>query len=239
MLVRINGLTSVNTTGGGTVSAFSANTTYRLNNNAALVTYVPTNSTGPDGLIGKPSPTGTFDAIGIMSQYATSATSTTGGYQLLNRKYADFVQGLTPNLTTSPYPPTSAPRASRSTSPPKTPAIPSCRIPPRRPAHTPTVAGSTALTTAHSQTLTGLQPATIYYVQAVSVNSVGRSESRVVPMITASLSSGVIKNFFNRTGGRHPGPARQRGRDHAQWRRARHAGALHQPRHPDAGHRHL
>ena len=102
--MRINGLTSVNTTGGGAVSAFTANTTYRLNNNAALVTYVPTNSNGPDGLIGKPSPTGTFDAIGIMSQYSPSATSIVGGYQMLNRKYADFVQGLTPNLTTSPVP---------------------------------------------------------------------------------------------------------------------------------------
>ena len=196
-LVRINGLTSVNTIGGGTVSSFSANTTYRLNNNAALVTYVPTNSTGADGLIGKPSPTGTFDAIGIVSQYTSSATSTTGGYQLLNRKYADFIQGLTPNLTSTPVSSnvttggftvsfatsnTGNTQLSYSTSPTGTFT---------------TVAGNTALTTAHSQALTGLLPATIYYVQAISVNSVGRSESRLVPMITASLSSGVIKNYFN------------------------------------------
>ncbi|GAA4050454.1 hypothetical protein GCM10022409_41530 [Hymenobacter glaciei] len=197
MLVRINGLTSVNTTGGATVSSFAANTTYRLNNNATLVTYVPTSSNGADGLIGKPSPTGTFDAIGIVSQYASSSTSTTGGYQLLNRKYADFVQGLTPNLTTTPVPSnittngftvsfntsnTGDTRLAYSTSPTGTFT---------------TVAGSTTLSNAHSQTLTGLLPATIYYVQAISVNSVGRSESRLVPMITASLSSGVIKNYFN------------------------------------------
>ena len=197
MLVRINGLTSVNTAAGATVSAFSANTTYRLNNNATLATYVPTNSNGPDGLIGKPSPTGTFDAVGIMSQYAPSASSITGGYQLLNRKYGDFIQGLTPNLTTNPVPTnittsgftvsfntvnTGSTQLSYSTSPTGTFT---------------SVTGSTALTTAHSQTLTGLQPGTIYYVQAISVNSVGRSESRVVPMITASLSSGVIKNYFN------------------------------------------
>ena len=36
----------------------------------------------------------------------------------------------------------------------------------------------------------------MYYVQAVSVNAVGRSESRVVPMITASLSSGRMKTYF-------------------------------------------
>lgn len=197
MLVRINGLTSVNTTGGAAVTSFAANTTYRLNNSSTLVTYVPTNSTGADGLIGKPSPTGTFDAVGIVSQYSSSATSTTGGYQLLNRKYADFIQGLTPNLTTSPVPSnitttgftvsfntsnTGDTRLSYSTSPTGTFT---------------TVAGSSTLSNAHSQTLTGLQPATIYYVQAVSVNSVGRSESRLVPMITASQSSGVIKNYFN------------------------------------------
>ena len=197
MLVRINGLTSVNTTGGATVSSFAANTTYRLNNNATLATYVPTNSNGADGLIGKPSPTGTFDAVGIVSQYSASATATTGGYQLLNRKYGDFIQGLTPNLTTTPVPSnisttgftvsfntsnTGDTQLSYATSPTGTLT---------------TVPGSTTLSNAHSQTLTGLQPATIYYVQAISVNSVGRSESRLVPMITASLSSGVIKNYFN------------------------------------------
>ena len=197
MLVRINGLTSVNTTGGATVTSFAANTTYKLNNNATLVTYVPTNSSGADGLIGKPSPSGTFDAVGIVSQYSSAATSTTGGYQLLNRKYGDFIQGLTPNLTTTPVPSnitttgftvsfntsnTGDTQLSYATSPTGT--------------FTP-VQGSTTLSTAHSQTLTGLQPATIYYVQAVSVNSVGRSESRLVPMITASLSSGLIKNYFN------------------------------------------
>ena len=199
MLVRINGLTSVNTTGGGAVSAFTANTTYRLNNNAALVNYVPTNSNGPDGLIGKPSPTGTFDAIGIMSQYAPSATSIVGGYQMLSRKYADFVQGLTPNLTTSPVPSnitTTGFTVSFNTQNAGNTILSYSTTP--NGTFT-TVPGPTALTTAHSQIITGLQPATIYYVQAVSVNSVGRSESRAVPMITASLSSGVIKNFFNRT----------------------------------------
>ncbi|MFC6223757.1 phospholipase D-like domain-containing protein [Hymenobacter artigasi] len=199
MLVRINGLTSVNTTGGGAVAAFTANTTYRLNNNTTLVNYVPTNSNGPDGLIGKPSPTGTFDAIGIMSQYSPSATSIVGGYQMLSRKYADFVQGLTPNLTTSPVPSnitTTGFTVSFNTQNAGNTILSYSTTP--NGTFT-TVPGSTALTTAHSQVITGLQPATIYYVQAVSVNSVGRSESRAVPMITASLSSGVIKNFFNRT----------------------------------------
>ena len=197
MLVRINGLTSVNELSGAAVGAFKANTTYKLNNNATLATYVPTNSNGPDGLIGKPSPSGTFDAVGIVSQYSSSATSTTGGYQLLNRKYDDFIQGLRPNLTTTPVPTnitttgftvnfgtqnTGDTRIYYSTSP----TLATFRRD-----------STINSTTAHSQTLTGLLPGTIYYVQAVSVNSVGRSQSRVVPMVTASLSSGVIKNYFN------------------------------------------
>ena len=197
MLVRINGLTSVNELNGAAVSAFKANTSYRLNNSSALVTYVPTNSSGADGLIGKPGPTGTFDAVGIVSQFSSSTTATNDGYQILNRKYGDFIQGLTPNLTTNPVPSnisttgftvsfntsnTGDTRLAYSTSPTGTFI---------------TVPGSTTLSNAHSQALTGLLPATIYYVQAISVNSVGRSESRLVPMITASLSSGVIKNYFN------------------------------------------
>ena len=89
--MRLNGLTSVNTTGFAPVATFSANTTYHLNNNAALVTYVNANSTGPNGLVGKPSPTRTFDVVGIVSQFAPTTTPTTGGYQLLNRTYGDFI----------------------------------------------------------------------------------------------------------------------------------------------------
>ena len=102
--MRLNGLTSVNTTGFAPVATFSANTTYHLNNNAALVTYVNANSTGPNGLVGKPSPTRTFDVVGIVSQFAPTTTPTTGGYQLLNRTYGDFIQGNTPNLTSAPVP---------------------------------------------------------------------------------------------------------------------------------------
>lgn len=198
-LVRINGLTSINTTGGQQVSAFSANTTYRLNNNAALVTYVPTNSNGPDGLIGKPSPTGTFDAIGIVSQYSSSPTSTTGGYQLLNRKYDDFVQGNTPNLTSTPVPINITTTGFTVTFNTQNTGNTSLSYATSPTGPFTTVAGATALTNSHSQALTGLLPGTIYYVQAVSVNATGRSESRVVPMITASLSSGKIRNYFNNT----------------------------------------
>ncbi|MDB5270975.1 MAG: hypothetical protein JWP58_4015 [Hymenobacter sp.] len=203
-LVRINGLTSLTsnptacTTPGTSVSAFTV-TSYRLNGQCPLITYVPSNSNGPDGLINKPSPTGTFDAIGIMSQYSPSATSMTGGYQFLNRKYSDFVQGLTPNMTTSPVPTNITTTSLTISFTTQNTGNTQLAIATSPTGTFTTMAGNTALTTAHSQVLSGLSPATIYYVQAVSVNSVGRSESRVVPMVTASLSSGVIKNFYNRT----------------------------------------
>ena len=200
-LVRINGLTSVNTIGGGTVTSFSANTTYKLNNNATLATYVPTNSNGADGLIGKPSPTGTFDAVGIMSQYTSSAAGTTGGFQLLNRKYADFIQGSTPNLTNSPVPAnisTTGFTVSFNTQNAGNTQI-LYSTSPTLPAASTTTLTSAALSTQHSLAITGLQPATVYYVQAVSTNATGRSESRVVPMITASLSSGRMRSYFTQT----------------------------------------
>jgi phosphatidylserine/phosphatidylglycerophosphate/cardiolipin synthase-like enzyme len=198
-LVRINGMTSVNTTGGAPVTSFSAGTTYRLSNNANYVTYVNANSTGPDGLIGKPSPTGIFDVIGVMSQFASTTTSTTGGYQLLNRKYSDFVQGNTPNLTTSPTPTnissTGFTVSFNTQNAGSTQLLYSTS--PTLPAGSTLTANGTGTGTTHSLPLTGLLPATIYYVQAVSVNATGRSESRVVPMITASLSTGKIRNYFN------------------------------------------
>lgn len=202
-LVRLNGLTSVNTTGGAVVAAFAANTTYRLNNNATLVTYVNSNSTGPNGLVGKPSPTGTFDVVGIISQYASSATSTTGGYQLLNRTYADFIQGLTPNLTSAPVPSNlgttgftvnfATQNAGSSQISYTTVPVPIGGTPP---AGQPIIVNDPGVGTQHAVALSGLQPATVYYVQAISVNAVGRSESRVTPMITASLSTGRMKTYF-------------------------------------------
>jgi phosphatidylserine/phosphatidylglycerophosphate/cardiolipin synthase-like enzyme/DNA/RNA endonuclease YhcR with UshA esterase domain len=202
-LVRLNGLTSVNTTGGAVVTAFAANTTYRLNNNAGLVTYVNANSTGPTGLVGKPSPTGTFDVVGIVSQYASTATGTTGGYQLLNRTYGDFIQGLTPNLTSAPYPTnitTTGFTVNFTTQNPGSAQVSYTTVPVpvggTPPAGQPFVVTATGTGTQHSVVLPGLSPATVYYVQAVSVNAVGRSESRVTPMITASLSSGRMKTYF-------------------------------------------
>ena len=53
-------------------------------------------------------------------------------------------------------------------------------------------------TTNHITNLSGLSPATVYYVQAISESASGdESKSAIMPMMTASLSSGDIKVYFN------------------------------------------
>ncbi|MCC2546388.1 phospholipase D-like domain-containing protein [Hymenobacter sp. BT175] len=192
-LVRLNGLTSINTLSGAPVTAFS-NTTFRINNDPNTVLFVNAGSSGPNGLIGKPSPTGTFDAIGIMSQFTNLAPGA-NGYQLLPRLYTDFLQGNTPNLLNSPRP-------TNITTTGFTVNFLTQNAGNTKLEYATTPAGpftaviSTSSTTQHSLAITGLQPATVYYIKASSSNATGLSESRVIPMITASLSSGKMRSYF-------------------------------------------
>ncbi len=67
------------------------------------------------------------------------------------------------------------------------------------PANLSAEASDAALVTDHSITLTGLSPATIYYVQGTSIGSNGASSvSGVQVMMTASNSSGRMDVYFNR-----------------------------------------
>lgn len=195
-LVKLVDATTVTTTAGAPVSAFTANTTYRISGNATTVMYVNRASSGPDGLVGKPSPTGKFDVVGIMSQYTTTAPTGAGtGYQLLPRLYADFRQGNTPNLLATPYP--TGISTTGFTVNFITQNAGSTKLEyATSPAGPFTAVNSAASTTVHSLALTGLLPATIYYVKASSTNAVGLSESRVVPMITASRSTGKMRTYF-------------------------------------------
>ncbi|NVO31694.1 phospholipase D-like domain-containing protein [Hymenobacter lapidiphilus] len=197
-LVKLVDATTVTTVAGAPVSAFSANTSYRVSGNAATVMYVNRASDGPDGLVGKPSPTGVFDVVGIMSQFTTTAPTGGGaaaGYQLLPRLYADFRQGNTPNFLATPYP-TNISTTGFTVNFVTQNAGSSKLEYAASPAGPFTAVNNTASTTSHSLAITGLQPATIYYVKASSTNAVGLSESRVVPMITASRSTGKMRTYF-------------------------------------------
>ena len=199
-LVRINGITSINTAAGAAVSSFqSVPAGYRINNSSTTPVYINAGSTGPYGLIGKPAPTGLYDAIGLISQHMsanTGAVNTNTGYQLLPRLYADFIQGLTPNLMGTPTPTnisTTGLTVNYITQNSGNTQL-NYGTSPTGPF---TVLTTAVNVTAHSMALTSLQPATVYYVQALSTNSVGQSQSRVVPMITASLSTGKMRAYFN------------------------------------------
>ncbi|RSK45070.1 phospholipase D-like domain-containing protein [Hymenobacter rigui] len=191
-LVKLTNATTVTTTAGAAVTAFSS-TTYRISGNATTIMYVNAASNGPDGLIGKPSPTGTFDVVGIMSQFTNTAGNT--GYQLLPRLYADFQQGNTPNLTNQPAPTNIT--TTGFTVNYTTQNAGDTKLEYATSAAGPFTAVTNATsTTNHSLAISGLQPATIYYVKASSTNATGLSESRVVPMITASQSTGKMRTYF-------------------------------------------
>jgi DNA/RNA endonuclease YhcR with UshA esterase domain len=193
-LVKITSNTTIKTTGGANVSTFSGNTTYRLNGVAGLDVRTNSASTGANGIVGKPAPTGNFDIIGIMSQFSTSGS---GGYQLLPRLYTDFELGATPNVTLAPYPTNIT--TSSLTINFKTQNAGDSKV---EYGTTSTALSQTATnavsTTNHSIVLNGLQPSTVYYVQVSSTNSIGTSVSTIVPVITASNSTGAMKVYFNR-----------------------------------------
>jgi PLD-like domain/Secretion system C-terminal sorting domain/Purple acid Phosphatase, N-terminal domain len=192
MLVRINGNTSITSAAGAPATTFAGNTNYRLNNNAATALRVNSASTGATGIIGKPVPTTSFDLLGIMSQFAASGS---GGYQFLPRVYADFILGNAPNILTQPIVTNITPNGmsiSFSTQNPGDGVITYGTTP----TSLSQTASSTTQATQHTVDLTGLLPATVYYVQIASTNSIGTSTSRVVPVITQSLSTGHMRAWF-------------------------------------------
>ncbi|MDX5346969.1 MAG: phospholipase D-like domain-containing protein [Hymenobacteraceae bacterium] len=190
MLVQINNVDSVRTTSGQRFTTFSGNTNYRMYAGSAVgEVRINAASTGPNGLVGQPAPAGSFDITGVMSQYSST-------YQLLPRQKQDISLGTTPNLvsvvkaeniSTTGFTVTFKTQNAGNTvvNYGTTPTLGSTQT-------------SATQTTSHSITLTGLTPATVYYVQVSSTNASGTSTSRVIPMITASNSSGDIKVYFNK-----------------------------------------
>ncbi|MCB2379537.1 phospholipase D-like domain-containing protein [Hymenobacter sp. BT635] len=190
-LVRLNNATSISTASGAPVSVFSGNTNYTVNAPSTLTVRTNSASTGAAGLVGKPAPAGPFDVIGIMSQFSTTGA---GGYQLLPRLYADFVQEG-PKIINGPLPTALTRTSFNVTFQTQNPGDTKVEY-----GTTPalgTVLTSTPATTSHQISLSGLQPATVYYVKVSSTNASGTSASGIVPMITVSNSTGKMRNYFN------------------------------------------
>lgn len=191
-LVRITGNTSLTTSAGAPATTFAGNTNYRLNGNQNTALRVNAASTGSTGIVGKPVPTSTFDVVGIMSQFTSTGS---GGYQLLPRLYDDFILGNAPNLT-SQVVVTNITTASLDLSfTTQNPGDSHAEYGTSPTALNQTV-NSTTQGTQHTLSLTGLLPATVYYVRVSSTNPMGTSTARVVPVITQSMSTGRIRAYF-------------------------------------------
>ncbi|GAB2786718.1 phosphatidylserine/phosphatidylglycerophosphate/cardiolipin synthase-like enzyme [Hymenobacter luteus] len=192
-VVRINKNTSVTTSTGGAVSTFGGNTNYLLNGQTGAVVRTAASANVGNDIVGKQAPSGQFDLLGIMSQFASNGV---GGYQLLPRRYQDFILGGTPNFLSSPYPTNISNTGFTVHFATENAGTAKVEYSTALAGPFTTVTGATTAATQHSIALTGLQPGTIYYVKASSTNAIGTSESRVVPMATASLSSGKMRAYF-------------------------------------------
>jgi phosphatidylserine/phosphatidylglycerophosphate/cardiolipin synthase-like enzyme len=190
----------------GQLVAFK-NVTFTLTGNFAAATNYDINvgatktqvRSGPAGnvLVGTLIPTGSVNIVGILSQFCSApVVGCTTGYQTLLRDTADIqfnnialTEPLTAtNITTTGF------TVNWQTSLAGTTVINYGATPAL--GQTATVAGSR---TVHAVTLTGLSPATIYYVQGVSAGGGAIAQTPITAFVTASTSTGEMRVYFNRS----------------------------------------
>ena len=186
-LVRLNGVTFSAT------GTFSGNANYTFTQGSTTEDIRINNASN---LVGTAIPSGTVDIVGILSENASSGGATV--FQLLPRDLNDIIYPGNPPILTTGLVQKNITQTSFSvnfnTQLNGTTIIKYGLTPT---ALTQTV-NSATMTTVHSQNLTGLTPATIYYVQGLSVSSTNdTSKSLVTAMATESNSSGRIKVYFN------------------------------------------
>jgi len=179
-LVKFNNITFVD--GGGT---FSGNTTYQFTDgseNAQI--YVRNDSP----LVGEDIPLAPVNLTGIASQFFDN-------YQVLARDINDIEIAATFFLTTAPV--VSDITTSGFTLNWNTNVMGNSNVNYGVTTALGTEVNETALTTSHSVTLTGLNPATIYNVQVYSDNGGDVATSNTIVVSTASNSSGEMRIYFN------------------------------------------
>ncbi len=189
VLVRLNGVTV------GTSGVWGSNQNYPL--------YDPTDTTqiridNSTNLVGAPVPAGVFDLVAVVGQFVTTVPYI-GGYQLLPRTVDDIIS-TGPVIATFPVESNITANAftlswltvSDGSSYVRYGATPSFEL---------GVVGSDAPTTSHVVDLTGLQPATMYYVQAFSVGLGDTSTSTTLIVSTASpaQTTGAINVYFSKS----------------------------------------
>ncbi|MSQ78576.1 MAG: T9SS type A sorting domain-containing protein [Flavobacteriaceae bacterium] len=222
MLVRINGVTGLQSlsgsTCGGAASLFGGNTNYCINSSSGTPLRVvnPANSAGD--LIGKNVPTGSISVIGIVSLFNKGSfsggtttdpqyydTTLINGYQLLTRLYEDLVLPPKPNILSDPKPVTIfEDNATKYTIwgysvqvSFNTQNLGTTRFEyGLTPAFGNTI-GDSNYSNTHGAMLNFLTPGTLYYLRGISANPNGVSVSRTVMIATKSKSSGEIRVYFN------------------------------------------
>ena len=139
-------------------------------------------------------PMGSITLIGISSQFTFSSPAN-DGYQILPRDSADIIQSgsiiftspiTQTNITTTSFDLSWNVSANSTTN---------CNY------GTTTALGTSVNnggnTTAHTISLSGLSPATFYYVESYSVDGLDTAFSNIGIYSTASNSSGIIRPYFN------------------------------------------
>ena len=184
-LVQINNV--IFNSGG---SFFSAGTHDFTSNGDIGKVYIRVGSPLENSLI----PMGPVTLIGISSQYTFSIPAN-DGYQILPRDSADIIQTgniiftsavSQTNITTTSFDLSWSVSDSSTTN---------CNYGLSTSLGTTINNGGNILT--HTMNLTGLQPATFYYVECYSVNGNDTAFSNVGVYSTASNSSGLIRPYFN------------------------------------------
>jgi phosphatidylserine/phosphatidylglycerophosphate/cardiolipin synthase-like enzyme len=190
-LIRINGVT-VNT---GTWSVSGAGTNYRISDGKKELDIRVDKDVN---YANKPAPTGNFDIIGVLSQYAQSSPYI-GGYQLMPRSTAD-IKATGPSFTTVPVESEISPNGMKFTWQTNIGAAAYIR---HWQDESQTILGTTAGSSSGTDQLvqiSGLQPGTIYRVQPFSVAN--NDTSYVAPFYvctSSATSTGTINVFFNKS----------------------------------------
>jgi phosphatidylserine/phosphatidylglycerophosphate/cardiolipin synthase-like enzyme len=188
-LIRLNNVTFSNT------GNFSGNKNYDIAMGGNNTEDIRINSAS--NLVGTPIPNAPVDVIGILSEYNVG-TYTGTSYQLLLRDINDIIFVGNPPVFLTPLTQSNITQTSFDVSF-KTQNNGNTIV---RYGLTPTaltsVAQNASQVTNHTVSLTGLSPATVYYVQGISVSSTNdTSKSNVQAMVTESTSSGKMIAYFN------------------------------------------
>lgn len=189
LLVRING---AHVTGSGT---WTANTNYPLTDISGSTEIRIDNNTN---LVGQPIPAGAFDLVCVVGQFITTVPYI-GGYQVLPRFTNDIIS-TGPIFTSFPHETTIEPAhltiswttLNNGTSQVRFGTTPAFEM---------GIAGTPDLTTNHAVSLSSLQPATVYYIQAFSVSGTDTSKATTLIASTASpvQSTGEMNVYFSKS----------------------------------------